>query len=127
MDRRAFLKLSIVSSAALTSQEFIRGEGEAKEFVGLLVDTTRCIGCRACEVACAEAHGFPVPDVENDSALEQERRTTEDLWSIVNRYETDAGTVYVKKQCMQLLAAGLCGGLSDKRNAQDCGRAGHLA
>jgi formate dehydrogenase iron-sulfur subunit len=28
----------------------------------LLVDITRCIGCRACVSACQEAHGFPADD-----------------------------------------------------------------
>ena len=65
------------------------------------MDTTRCIGCRACEVACAEAHGLPVPDVENDGALAAERPTSETQWTVVNRYETDDGDeVFVKKQCM---------------------------
>jgi len=26
---------------------------------GLLIDITRCIGCRACAAACKESHGFP--------------------------------------------------------------------
>ena len=26
---------------------------------GLLIDITRCIGCRACAAACKETHGFP--------------------------------------------------------------------
>jgi Fe-S-cluster-containing dehydrogenase component len=70
------------------------------EFVGVLTDTTRCIGCRSCEKACAEAHGFEVPDVENDNALASPRTTTERSWTVVNRYETEKGTVFVKKQCM---------------------------
>jgi len=79
------------------------GAGDAvgtKEFVGVLVDTTRCIGCRACEVACGQANGMAVPDVENDGALEQERTTSEKQWTVVNRYETDKGEVFVKKQCL---------------------------
>ena len=73
---------------------------ETKEFVGVLVDTTRCIGCRACEVACSQANGMYVPDVENDGALEQERTTSEKQWTVVNRYETEKGEVFVKKQCL---------------------------
>jgi len=72
----------------------------SQEFVGVLVDTTRCIGCRACEVACGQANGMAVPDVENDGALEQERTTSETQWTVVNRYETDRGEVFVKKQCL---------------------------
>ncbi len=74
-------------------------EKEAKEFVGVLCDTTKCIGCRACEVACGEANGMLVPDVVNDNALEQERKTSDKQWTVVNKYDTDNGEVYVKKQC----------------------------
>ena len=31
--------------------------GAAKNARGVLVDTTRCVGCRACEAACSEANG----------------------------------------------------------------------
>jgi formate dehydrogenase iron-sulfur subunit len=34
----------------------------ATEPRALLVDITRCIGCRACVSACQEAHGFPADD-----------------------------------------------------------------
>lgn len=104
MDRRDFLKLTGMVGAALTTKALNAQEvHQGKEFVGVLTDTTRCIGCRACEVACAEAHreyGLEVPDVENDNALEKERTTSEKQWTIVNRYETDVGDVFVKKQCM---------------------------
>jgi formate dehydrogenase iron-sulfur subunit len=102
MDRRCFLKTSGAIGATLAC-----GSGAAaaetpapKEFVGVLVDTTRCIGCRACEVACGQANGMLVPDVEKDAALEKERTTSEKQWMVVNRYKTEKGDVFVKKQCM---------------------------
>lgn len=71
-----------------------------REFVGILVDTTRCIGCRSCEKACAEAHGLPVPDTDDFSIFSETRRTNAHQLEVVNRYETPKGEVYVKKQCM---------------------------
>jgi Fe-S-cluster-containing dehydrogenase component len=70
-----------------------------KEFVGVLVDTTRCVGCRSCEFACAEANGLPEPD-DDDAVLEQTRQQTPSQWTIINSYDTDKGEVFVKKQCM---------------------------
>ena len=32
--------------------------------MGVLVDLTKCIGCRRCEAACKEANGFEVPTDE---------------------------------------------------------------
>jgi Fe-S-cluster-containing dehydrogenase component len=100
MNRRDFLKAAGVAGAALTG-----GSAEAEqpaepiEFAGVLVDTTRCIGCRSCEKACSEEHGLPVPDIANDNALVAERQTSDTQWTIVNRYETSKGEVFVKKQC----------------------------
>jgi formate dehydrogenase iron-sulfur subunit len=33
---------------------------------GLLIDITRCIGCRACASACKESHGFPGDGLETE-------------------------------------------------------------
>jgi len=101
MDRREFLKACTAVGTALACPA-ARAEHpvEATEFVGVLTDTTRCIGCRNCELACARTNGWEAPDVLNDGALEHERQTDDKRWTVVNRYETDRGEVFVKKQCM---------------------------
>jgi Fe-S-cluster-containing dehydrogenase component len=100
MKRRDFIKTGIGTGAILlTTRKSARADVK-KEFLGVLVDTTRCIGCRSCEEACATAHGLPVPDIYDESVFEKERRTSETQWTVVNRYNTEKGTVYVKRQCM---------------------------
>ena len=107
MDRRGFLKTSVlvggtaIAGKALNAQE----NQNSEEFVGILVDTTRCIGCRACEVACSEEHDLLVPDVVNDGALSGHRKTSEKQWTVVNKYATDKGDVFVKSQCMHCYQA----------------------
>ncbi len=107
IDRRSFLKIlggGIAGAAAgnmLTPRRLKAAEvGSPKEFVGILVDTTRCVGCRSCEAACAEAHHLSVPDISDSSAFEKKRQTSEVQWTVVNRYETEKGEVFVKTQCM---------------------------
>ena len=102
MNRRDFLKVTGVAGMALTGTDARGSENAAPspEFYGVLVDTTRCIGCRACEKACATEHDFPVPDTVNDEALETPRKTSETAWTVVNRYDTTRGEVFVKTQCM---------------------------
>jgi Fe-S-cluster-containing dehydrogenase component len=101
MNRRCFLKTAGLAGVSLAGGEARAADtSERPEFWGVLVDTTRCIGCRACERACAEQNGLPVPDVENDGALERERDTSESCWTLVNRYQTSGGEVFVKRQCM---------------------------
>lgn len=107
MDRRGFLKTSlVVGGTALTcGKARAQEKPDPEEFVGILVDTTRCIGCRACEMACGEANGVFVPDAVNDGALETNRKTSDKQWMVVNRFETDNGEVFVKKQCMHCYQA----------------------
>lgn len=103
MNRRDFISFagavgsSLVTGAAAAE---CTDRSQPQEFVGVLCDTTRCIGCRSCEIACAEAHGLPVPEPATDGGLETARETSPERWTVVNRYETDSGPVYVKKQCM---------------------------
>ena len=77
-----------------------RSRAGAGEFIGVLVDTTRCIGCRSCELACARAHDLELPELGDETTLTATRTTGETRWTVVNRRDTDAGEVFVKRQCM---------------------------
>jgi formate dehydrogenase iron-sulfur subunit len=105
IDRRGFLKTIGVVGATLASA----GAAKATETkshvdrVGVLVDTTRCVGCRTCEYMCAEANGLPEPDLMDDTVFDAEREGSESQRTVVNRYETDAGEIYVKRQCMHCI------------------------
>jgi Fe-S-cluster-containing dehydrogenase component len=108
VNRREFLR----ATGAAVGTGFVHSAAEANEanepetatsideFVGVLVDTTRCIGCRSCELACSREHGMYEPDLENDEALESTRPTSEVQWTVVNRHQTTQGEVFVKTQCM---------------------------
>ena len=101
MNRRDFFKVGAVAGMGLAANDaHAESAGNPEEFVGVLVDTTRCIGCRACERACSVTHELPVPDVVNDGALGAVRDTSEKQWTVVNRFETSKGEVFVKRQCM---------------------------
>ncbi len=72
---------------------------------GLLHDTTLCVGCRSCEVACNEVNDLPAParPTADDPVFAEERRTTDQAYTVVNRYEPEHGdgeAVFRKHQCM---------------------------
>ncbi len=96
MDRRDFLKNLCITGASVVGVT-AAGEAEAahpkKEFVSVLVDTTRCIGCRNCEVACATENDLPIPDNKDKSVFDSLREMTPNQWTVVNRFDTDAGTL----------------------------------
>jgi|WetSurSiteA1Bulk_404760.scaffolds.fasta_scaffold23506_2 formate dehydrogenase iron-sulfur subunit len=110
MDRRTFLKIFGSGVAGATAGNLLsperslaKGDLSGQEFNGILVDTTRCIGCRRCEKACAEVNGLPVPDIsesKNEDVLKALRKTSDTQYTITNKYETEKGTIYVPKRCM---------------------------
>jgi formate dehydrogenase iron-sulfur subunit len=102
MDRRDFIKTIGVAGGSVLAARTAKADesGDKKEFVGVLVDTTRCVGCRACEVACAEANNLPVPELDDDTVYDRRRKTSEDQFSVVNYYDTEQGMISVKNQCM---------------------------
>jgi formate dehydrogenase iron-sulfur subunit len=69
-----------------------------------LVDSTRCIGCRACEAACSEANRLPEPVMLGQESVFEEKRTTDSrAYTVVNRYtnsEDERAPTYVRTQCM---------------------------
>jgi len=102
MDRRNFLQaVNLALGASLLGRKATGAAGSVgnPEMNGVLVDTTLCQGCRACEYICAETNGLPEPE-DDDSVLEKERKTSETQWTIVNRYEVDGTEIFVKRQCM---------------------------
>ncbi|MCB9556930.1 MAG: 4Fe-4S dicluster domain-containing protein [Deltaproteobacteria bacterium] len=100
MDRRDALKtLTLIGSTPLLAGTADGATRGGEEFVGVLVDTTKCEGCRSCEEACAAANKLPAPP-KDDNVMASERVPTPGQWSVVNRYKTSKGEVFVKRQCL---------------------------
>jgi Fe-S-cluster-containing dehydrogenase component len=100
-DRRNFFKTICVAGATLAiGNSFGAGKPDENpiEFQGVLYDSTRCLGCRACERVCAEAHGLP--EAKDELKAGVIRNTSESQRSVINNHITSRGEVYVKKQCM---------------------------
>ena len=88
MNRRKFLAVvtggvavaSGVTQVALPACASESAAGRPDEQIGVLVDTTTCIGCRKCEYACARANrpeGVSVKQFDDMSVLDTPRRMTE--------------------------------------------------
>jgi formate dehydrogenase iron-sulfur subunit len=110
MNRREFLKkTAAITGACITGSRSSISAAEPSRLnpdrYGVLVDTTRCIGCRRCEWACNEWNknpNKPLKSFEDKSVFEQVRRTHAATFTVVNRFLNKKGAkpVYVKKQCM---------------------------
>jgi Fe-S-cluster-containing dehydrogenase component len=114
IDRRKFLLGSIAGGATVAATGMnIKKSHAAHTFegypdsMGVLVDLTKCVGCRSCEAACNKEQGLPPPDkpFDDTSVFDEhrhgglKRRTSEKAYTVVNRYDTEKGPVFRKFQC----------------------------
>lgn len=100
INRRTFFKAMGATAVALSVGRTASAESlqnQETEFNGMLYDITKCKGCHGCEYDCAEAHGFPEPDIPKNPPF---RRTDETRCTVVNIIETSKGKTPVKMQCM---------------------------
>jgi Fe-S-cluster-containing dehydrogenase component len=114
ISRRKFLAVSLAGGAAMTlpAPRKALGAGSFEgypEGMGVLVDLTRCIGCRSCEAACNKEQHLPEPALpfDDQSVFDQtfhggqKRRPDENAYTVVNRYQPESAKhpVYRKVQC----------------------------
>ena len=131
LNRRKFLKNLGVAGAAvsgITINKALAATPELSEDrMGVLVDTTVCIGCRRCEWACRSAHNLQTGDLESysdESVFASMRRPGNDGYTKVNRYEYPGypnKPINVKVQCMHCdkpacVSACIVGAFSKKEN-----------
>jgi Fe-S-cluster-containing dehydrogenase component len=69
--------------------------------IGLLYDSTMCVGCRACVSACREANGLtPQPTMLNGVAYDAPSDLDAHTKTIIRLYDAGGVRGYVKNQCM---------------------------
>jgi formate dehydrogenase iron-sulfur subunit len=107
MKRRTFITaVGVTAGTAVAGTEAEAATVSPDAQYGVLVDLTKCIGCRSCEQACAEANGLPAADmsqVGTDIPAAPRRTTSDTQRTVVNRNPTSAGDVFAKGQCMHCL------------------------
>lgn len=103
LNRLNFLRVLGLTGVSLSTGKSLNAKqptNDQTEFVGILYDSTRCVGCQECEVVCATAHGLPQNDADDMPVAGVLRKTNENRRSVINAYETSAGEAYIKNQCM---------------------------
>lgn len=118
IDRRLFIKsgLASIAGSCLAAQDKDPGKEPAKEtnpdYVGCLVDTTVCIGCRKCEEACNRRNNLPKPELPftDKRAFREKRRPSVTAYTVVNQYpgrpspdQRQVKDTFCKVQCMHCL------------------------
>ncbi len=113
LSRRGFIKGGLAGTVAATVLKDTNADAghhfEAyPNAMGVIVDLTRCVGCRSCEAACNKEQELPAqPEPFDDFNVfdqrlhGQRRRTDETRYTVVNRYEVPGQDhpLFRKQQC----------------------------
>ena len=112
LSRRGFLKFTSATGTAglAMASKNVRASTHLKpvnpEWLGVLVDTTVCTGCRRCEWACKDNNKLPTSAMgtyEEKSVFEKMRRPDAGALTVVNQFENPENSekpYYLKVQCM---------------------------
>ncbi len=117
MKRRDFLKLTAGGTAALAC-----GVAEARpnleandNAIGMLYDSTLCVGCKACVAKCKEVNNMP-PEIDGDKlAWDSARDLSDKTHNVIKVYKNGTATVkdaeidgycFEKRSCMHCVDPG---------------------
>jgi Fe-S-cluster-containing dehydrogenase component len=102
ISRRSLLKGAVVAGAATA----LVGKAEAREkveprpdAVGMLYDSTRCIGCRACVTRCKEANSLPY-DRTAEGIHDAPTDLNSNTKNIIKVWSAGEKSAFMKQQCM---------------------------
>jgi formate dehydrogenase beta subunit len=109
--KAASLKAAILGEGAHTqvrrSSARLLGESSAqrqKEVVAKFIDTTTCIGCKACEVACQEWNDLPILETDRFGSYQTLPTLHSEYWNLIKFAEVEgaAGLTWLmrKDNCM---------------------------
>jgi Fe-S-cluster-containing dehydrogenase component len=120
VNRRTMLKLGVAAAASTVPGPVAAGESPGStetrpsslDYVGVLVDTTLCIGCRKCEEACNRRNHLPrtAESFSDRDVLRSFRRPSDTAFTVVNQFpgspspdQAGLPQTYCKVQCMHCL------------------------
>ncbi len=116
INRRQFMQMAAATPLAVAGCP-----GQAREnymappdAVGMLYDSTLCVGCQACVFKCRDLNGLPVDPNSDDqfhsgnAKLSPYAMNVIQVWQVgegTNKDQPDDGYAFVKRQCMHCVDA----------------------
>ncbi|MES9950006.1 MAG: hydrogenase 2 operon protein HybA [Candidatus Thiodiazotropha sp.] len=118
MKRRDFLKASLGGGAALLGAGNAEARGNlepAEEAIGMLYDSTLCIGCKACVSKCKEVNGMPPTPLGEETAWDSAYDLSAQTLNVIKVYSdgegelkdaVENGYAFEKRSCMHCVDPG---------------------
>src|SRR5664279_3051347 len=107
LNRRSLFKLAAVAGTAGVVGAATKSPAST-DAMGVLVDTTLCVGCRACEAACSEANVLAAPEKPgDDTVFASKRSTSPTAYTVVQKGTLKSPTGedrFTKSQCMHCVS-----------------------
>lgn len=103
--RRDFLKVaglaigSLVAAAPKPVHALSVQNPDPNEYIGMLYDATRCVGCNACTIACREWNKT-TPELDDRGVYDSPKELSADTWTLIQLYRENEEFSFVKRQCM---------------------------
>ena len=106
ISRRDFIKVAGAGLGALalpgTPVSANSIEKNTDETASMLYDSTTCVGCRACQVACKRRAGLE-HEVDPSGLYEMPHDLDSKTWTIIKLYKDQDTDSFVKNQCMHCI------------------------
>ncbi len=118
MKRRDFLKASLGGGAALLGAGNAEARGNlepTEEAIGMLYDSTLCIGCKACVSKCKEVNGMPPTPLGDETAWDSAYDLSAQTLNVIKVYSdgegelkdaVENGYAFEKRSCMHCVDPG---------------------
>jgi Fe-S-cluster-containing dehydrogenase component len=102
ISRRNALRVALVGAAAAVAKPLAASEARVvpADAVGLLYDTTKCIGCKACVAACREANGLEPDTSYGDGKYHAPVDLSARAKTVIKLYDDGSKSSFMKAQCM---------------------------
>jgi formate dehydrogenase iron-sulfur subunit len=102
LSRRDFLHLS---GAGLGGFLLAKPSSSEKAGQGMLYDASKCIGCRACQMACKDWNELPPEPEDPGGIYESPRHLSGDTWTLIKLAESGGSLSFANYQCMHCAQA----------------------